>query len=60
MGDLFKDIQPVYLIDSLLNLLKKRSESDATDGKSVPQQKQNISCTYAYCPSCLMLLFMPM
>lgn len=39
MGDLFKDIQPVYLIDSLLNLLKKRSESDATDGKSVPQQK---------------------
>lgn len=36
MGDLFKDIQPVYLIESLLNLLKKK-RSDATDGKSVPQ-----------------------
>lgn len=39
MGDLFKDIQPVYLIDSLLNLFKKRS--DAADERQCHREIQS-------------------
>lgn len=53
MGDLFKDIQPVYLIDSLLNLFKKGQMLLMQDSVTV-RYKACISYAYAYCPSHLM------
>lgn len=53
MGDLFKDIQPVYLIDSLLNLFKKGQMLLMKDSVTV-RYKARISYAYAYCPSHLM------